>query len=749
MKPLHIISALTAAALSIYSCGEPQLDEKNIDRVIGRLTLEEKVRLLVGTCTDPANPPYPAPGTMTDRPYWQGNGENTYRAANRVQGSAGESFSIKRAGIPSLVYADGPAGLRIDPVRESCPETDFRCTAFPSASLLASTWNTETVHEVGEAIGNEVREFGVDILLAPGMNIKRNPLTGRNFEYYSEDPLLSGEMAAAVVDGIQSQGVGACIKHYAVNNQETYRNGIDAVVSEEALREIYLRGFEIAIRKSSPWTVMSSYNKVNGEYASESSRLLRDILRDEWGYKGFVMTDWWGADDPVAQMKAGNNLLMPGTPQQIEEIIAAVRNGELDEEVLDRNLKDILEVVIKSPSYRKYAYSNAPDKEKHRETARKAAAEGMVLLENRDMLPMSNTARIALFGNYSYDTQVGGSGSGYVHRTGKSNIYDGLENAGFILDSGLKNKYLSHIEKEKSLMPAENFWTIPIAQEMKLDRAAIEKAARENDAAILTLGRMSGEGADRHPGKGDYMLTDQETEMVRSICSAFSAKGKKTLVILNMGDAIDFGGWKEMPDAILMAWLPGQEGGNAAADIITGRKAPSGRLPMTMAASYADIPSSSDFGISPGETNRVLYKENLMVGYRYFTTSGKETAYPFGYGLSYTSFKYSDMICSKDDNGRISISFDVTNTGSAAGRETAQVYVRKPEIYGARPVRELCGFRKTSELAPGETETVRISLSYEDLKQWNTDDGCWAYPEQGYEFHAGASAEDIRLSCSL
>lgn len=746
MKPQGL-TALIMSAICIFSaCTTAGKHEMDIEKIIAQMTLDEKVRMLVGTCTDKANPPYPAPGTMTSRPYWQGGSVNTYRAENKVQGSAGESYAVERLGIPSLVYADGPAGLRIDPHRKGQPGKEFYCTAFPSATVIASSWNTTLAETVGRSMGNEVLEYGVDILLAPGMNIKRNPLTGRNFEYYSEDPVLSGEMAAALVNGIQSQGVGACIKHYAVNNQETYRNGINAAVDEQTLREIYLRGFEIAVRKSDPWTVMSSYNKVNGEYASQSSRLLRDILRDEWGFEGFVMTDWWGADDPVAQMKAGNNLLMPGTPSQIEEIRTAVENGTLDEAVLDANIRDILRITAKSPAYRKHPYSNSPDLDAHAGIARTAATEGMVLLKNECALPLEKGARIALFGNYSYDTQVGGSGSGYVYRKYKVNISDGLRNAGFRLDEALEQDYMDFICKAKAAMPAENFWTIPTAPEMSIDRQTVEEAAKTSDLAIITLGRMSGEGADRHSGKGDYQISDNEADMIKCICGTFHSAGKKAVVILNMGDAIEFAGWDDMPDAILMAWLPGQEAGNAVADILSGAVNPSGRLPMTMAERYEDIPSSRNFGVSPGETNTVLYEEGLMVGYRYFATEGIDVSYPFGHGLSYTSFSYSDFRSEVDDNGNIAVSFKISNTGASAGKEVAQIYVRKPSADGCRPAKELCTFHKTAELKSGDTEKVAIVLTEEELKQWDMAEGCWNCPEGDYEIMVGASSEDIKTS---
>lgn len=742
------INIIMTAAL-LFSCGTPRLQEDNIDDIIDHLTIDEKVRLLVGTCKDPANPPYPAPGTMTERRYWQSDGENTYKAANRVQGSAGESYKVDRLGIPSLVYADGPAGLRIDPLRESEPGKEYYCTAFPSATVIASSWNPKLAEDVGKAMGNEVLEYGVDILLAPGMNIKRNPLTGRNFEYYSEDPLLSGEIAAAVVNGIQSQGVGACIKHFAVNNQETFRNGINAIVSEQALREIYLRGFEIAVRKSFPWTVMSSYNKINGEYASESRRLLTDILRDEWGFEGYVMTDWWGADDPVAQMKAGNNLLMPGTPVQIEEIVNAVNNGCLDIDIINTNLTEILSIVTKSPSFKRYRYSNSPDLVLHAEVSKAAASEGMVLLKNDGTLPLDKNKSIALFGNFSYDTQAGGSGSGYVHRKYTVEIADGLDNAGFEINKVIADRYREHIAEEKSHMPEENFWSIPIAMERDVRHDEIEQAAEDDDVAIITLGRMSGEGSDRFYGKGDYLLSDLEYDLVESVCSSFHRNGKKVIVILNMGDAIDFSRWNSMPDAILMAWLPGQEAGDAIAEILDGRVNPSGKLPMTMAARYEDIPSSRNFGISEGETNAVRYEEGLMVGYRYFATAGIKPCYPFGFGMSYTQFEYSDLSYTTDENRNIRMNFKITNTGKVSGKEIAQVYVNKPEIATVRPAIELCAFHKTAELAPGESELISINITSDAIRQWDPESGRWKCPESGYRIFVGASSEDIRLSGSL
>lgn len=745
MKRIIFLFA-AVSLLAACSSGTPSLKKHNIDKVIDAMTVDEKVRMLVGTCTDPANPPYPAPGTEKKEQTYVEDGINTSASAKKVQGSAGESYPVARLGIPSIVYADGPAGLRIDPVRADEPGKDYRRTAFPSATLLASTWDTDLVRSVGESIGEEVLEHGVDIILGPGMNIKRNPLTGRNFEYYSEDPLLTGKMAAAMVGGIQSNGVGTSVKHFAANNQETYRNGINVIVSDRALRELYLRGFEIVVKEAAPWTVMSSYNKINGVYASEDSWLLDDVLRGEWGFDGYVVTDWWGADDPVRQMEARNNLLMPGTPAQIATIRKAVEDGSLDESVLDRNLQDLLSVMVRTPSFRKYRYSDKPDMERHAAVARKAASEGMVLLENNGVLPVAAPLNVALFGNCSYDTQVGGSGSGYVHRKYKVNISDGLEAGGFVIDSTLQSAYSSHIASEKSKLPPENFWTIPMAPELDLDRSVIDGAAARNDVAVFTIGRMSGEGEDRSRGKGDYLLSDQELSMLEDVCNAFHNAGKNVIVVVNAGDAIEFTGWNHMPDAVLMAWLPGQEAGNAVADVLSGRVNPSGRLPMTIARSYDDIPSSSNFGVSLGETNAVRYEEDLMVGYRYFTTAGVEPEYPFGYGLSYTSFSYESMeVAGMDEEGNVRIDVTVRNVGDVPGKDVVQVYVGKPAISAGRPVRELCAFAKTPELLPGEETSVGLFVDSDSLRQWDEQSGAWAVADGMYVFSAGPLAAEIGL----
>lgn len=552
----------------------PQLGKAPLEKVIQAMTVDEKIRLLTGT-GEVAEDILVAVGE-TDK---------------IVPGAAGTTYPIPRLGIPAMVMADGPAGLRISARRDSCPRT-FYCTAFPVATLLASTWNTDLVQQVGQAMGNEVLEYGCDILLAPALNIHRNPLCGRNFEYYSEDPFLTGKIAVAMVKGIQQNGVGTSVKHFAVNNQETNRIANDAILSPRAMREIYLKGFEMVVKEANPWTVMSSYNKINGVYTSESYDLLTTILRKEWGYQGMVVTDWFGGRDAVGQVQAGNDLLMPGKIRQQDSIRQALKTGKLSMADVDRNVRRVLELILKTPRFKGYPYSEQPDLKAHASVTREAAAEGMILLKNDGKtLPLAADVRdIAVFGNTSYQFIAGGTGSGDVEEAYSVSLEEGLTGAGFILDKGLKQHYLDYIRAEEAKIDWKkyNHVTPPRIVECTLDEGLIRRKAEETDMAMITIGRNAGEYSDRKV-KDDFELCADEREMLEKVTRIFHQEGKKVVVILNIGGVIETASWKDRPDAILLAWQGGQEGGNSVADILSGKVNPSGKLPMTFPVRYEGI----------------------------------------------------------------------------------------------------------------------------------------------------------------
>ena len=741
-----------------YVDGVPQLNPDNIEEIIGAMTTEEKVSLLIGTGMA---------GFTGDNPV-------VGQTRNLVPGAAGTTWPIPRLGIPAIVLADGPAGLRIAPLREGDDNT-YYCTAFPIATQLASTWDVDLVEKVGQNMGAEVLEYGCDVLLGPGMNLHRNPLCGRNFEYYSEDPLVTGKMAAAMVKGVQSNGVGTSIKHFAVNNQETNRRANDARLSTRALREIYLKGFEIAIKESNPRTIMSSYNKINGTYTSESRDLLTTITRDEWGFQGTVMTDWFGGTDAPAQVYAGNDLLMPGRANQKEDIMKALEDGSLSQEYVDTNVKRILELIVVSPRFRGYEYSNKPDLEAHAQVTRQAGAEGMVLLKNSEaLLPLPETLRkVAVFGNTSYAFIAGGTGSGDVNEAYTVSLVEGLENAGFELDKDLKEEYLDYREKEvekrektrsrdmlSAFMPQKPF------EEYLPSEKMIRQMAQKNDIAFITIGRNSGEFMDRRL-EDDFLLTTTEKEMLAKVSDVFHQEGKKVVVILNIGGVIETACWKDLPDAILLAWQGGQEGGNAVADILTGKVNPSGKLTMTFPVIWEDHPSSAYFptGDEPqsgaplmaimqnGDTESerdpipnvdyTEYNEGVFVGYRAFEHNGTAASYPFGYGLSYTTFQYGEPEVSVR-RGVYTVSLDVTNTGKMAGKEVVQLYVSAPGKDMIKPEKELKAFAKTGIIGPGQTTRVEMIFTNGDLASFDEERSCWVTEPGNYRLLIGASSLDIK-----
>lgn len=757
-KVLLTLAALAACAVAF---AQPRLREDNIDEILKALTIEEKVQLLVGGAQ-----PIMIGGIPTG-------------IAAEVPGAAGNTRPVERLGIPGTVLADGPAGVRISPTRGGDSKT-YYATAFPVGTLLASSWDTDLVKQVTSAMGNEVLEYGIDVLLAPGMNIHRNPLCGRNFEYFSEDPLLSGKMGAAYIDGIQSNGVGVSMKHFAGNNQETNRNENDAHVSQRALREIYLRNFEIAVKEAHPWTVMSSYNKINGTFSQQSYDLLTTVLRDEWGFEGIVMTDWGNKANTVAAVKAGNELMEGGSQEEIDKIMAGVKDGRISQEELDRNVRRILEYIVKTPRFKGYKFSNTPDLKAHAEVARKAAGESIVLLRNEDQtLPLKGNEKIALYGVSSVDFVAGGTGSGSVNKAYVVEMPLALEEAGFSLDEDLKEFYSLHKEYEQSkasLKVSDNplaallkaFFSGSKLQEVSLPEETFGRNAKQCDAAIVVLGRNAGEGFDRKL-KDDFELTATERELLQNVSIAFRQEEKKVIVVLNIGGVIETASWKNLTDAIVLPWSPGQEGARAVADVLSGKVNPSGKLPMTFPLSYFDVPSARNFPYdyveeSQSETEKALadlfggaqpkknvdftaYEEDIWVGYRHYTTHGKEVSYPFGYGLSYTSFSYSKPVVKAGKDG-FTASITVTNTGSVSGKEAVQLYVSAPKGGIEKPVRELKSFAKTKMLQPGESQTLTMTVSAYDLASFNEAASAWETAAGSYSVLFGASVEDIRCTAS-
>ena len=755
------IFATGAAVLCTASLfAQPQLRKDNIDEVLAAMTLEEKATLVVGGGW----------GSMTA-------GSLTASDASLVSGAAGTTRAIARLGIPNTVLADGPAGLRINPTRPGTDAT-FYCTGFPVGTVLASTWNTELVEQLTTAMGQEVREYGADVLLAPGQNLHRNPLCGRNFEYFSEDPLLTGKMSAAYVRGIQSNGVGVSIKHFAANDQEVNRMNNDSRVSARVLRELYLKGFEIAVREADPWTVMSSYNKLNGEFTQQSHGLLTTILRDEWGFKGIVMTDWGNKEGTVAAVKAGNDLMEPGMPNEIERIINAVKDGSLDIADLDRNVRRMLEYIVRTPRFAGYKYSNKPDLEGHAKLVRAATPEGLVLLENNGVLPLKDVKKVALYGTGSYDFIAGGTGSGNVNKAYVRNVAEGLRVNGLEVDADIENWYKQYITLTKTELrnnTEDNGLGIllgdPVVPEMKVSRGFIEKKVKATDIAVFTISRNAGEGDDRKAADGDWTLTGQEREMMQTLADVYHAAGKRLVVVLNIGGVIETASWKNIPDAVLLAWTPGQEGGYAVADVLTGAANPSGKLPMTFPVSYLEIPSSHNFPhnykggnsidlaalMGGARTPRQLrkdidyteYAEGLNVGYRYFTTAGKNVSYPFGYGLSYTTFAYSQPVVKVGKDGVVTASVTVKNTGSVAGKEAVQLYVSAPAGGLEKPACELKAFAKTKELKPGESQTLTMVVEPYTLASFNEETSAWETAAGQYKVAFGASVADVRATATF
>ena len=753
---------LIASAALLFSCAtaDKQAPKNTINQeeVMSKLSLEDKAHFVIGVGMAGFS------------------GDNAVIGATQslVPGAAGTTYPLDSLGIPAVVLADGPAGLRIDPTREGDSAT-YYCTHFPIGTLLASTWNTQLVEEVGQAIGEEVKEYGADVLLAPALNIMRNPLCGRNFEYYSEDPVVAGKTASAYITGVQKNDVGTSIKHFAANNQETNRMNTDARISQRALREIYLKGFEIAIKESKPWTVMTSYNYINGTYSSESKDLVETILRDEWGYEGTVMTDWFGGKDGAKQMWAGNDMLQPGKKEQFDSIVAGVKSGKLAEADLDRNVKRILNLVEKSPRYQGYKYSNKPDLKAHAEVTRLSAAEGMVLMKNEKALPFDkNVKNVALYGITSYDFIAGGTGSGNVNHAYVVSLLDGMKNGGYTVSEELKTAYETYLVEAKKKAEAEleakakkdpknamlvKFLPQPLPAEKLFSADELTAQAGKADVAVITLGRLSGEFLDRQAA--DFNLSDSERKLIEQVCDVYHKAGKQVVVLLNIGGVIETASWKELPDAILCAWQAGQEGGNSVVDVLSGKQSPSGKFTMTWPVKFTDAYSSKNFPIdqdpridmlNQGQKGNVKnvdytnYEEDVYVGYRYFDSFNVPVSYPFGYGLSYTTFEYSDALCEVKD-GTVTVTVNVTNTGERDGKEVVELYAAAPDSKAAnKPVKELKAFAKTMNLKPGESETITLKVNTADLASFDEAASAWVVAEGEYQFLVGASAQDIKAT---
>ncbi|WP_426571613.1 glycoside hydrolase family 3 C-terminal domain-containing protein [Aquihabitans sp. McL0605] len=647
---------------------------------------------------------------------------------------------IERLGIPSIMVSDGPHGLRKQErstdhvgIGGSVP-----ATCFPTASALASSWDRDLVRRVGVAIGGEARGQDLAVVLGPGINLKRSPLCGRNFEYLSEDPVVAGELGLAMVDGIQSQGVGTSLKHYAVNNQEHDRLRVSADVDERPLRELYLAGFERVVRDGRPWTVMCSYNRINGVYASQDPWLLTEVLRGEWGFDGVVVSDWGAVDDPTRALPAGLDLEMPSTGgASARRIAAAVQAGDLDEAALDTAIERLLRLLDRTlPGVES---DDAYDADAHHALAREAAADCVVLLENDGLLPLLlHQGRIAVIGEFARTPRFQGAGSSKVNPT---RVDDALT----ALRAGVADGVTVDF--------APGFGVDDPSADTAALRAEAVATATGADVAIVFLGlppSFESEGYDR-----DHL--DLPPEQV-AVLEAVAAATERVVVVLANGSVVAIEGWRHHAGALVEGWLGGQAGGSAIADVLLGAVNPSGRLAETVPLRIQDTPSYLSF---PGEDRHVRYGEGLHIGYRHYDARDLPVSYPFGHGLSYTEFDYADLTVEVHDHPggsaasagwtgapRLAVRATITNTGPVRGKEVVQLYVADHEAAVTRPVRELKGFAKVA-LEPGESATVSFTLTERDLSYWSTRTGGWVLEPGMFEVAVGASSRDLRLTAAV
>ena len=676
---------------------QPQLRADNIDEVLKAMTLEEKAQILVGG----GNNSFVGSGAML------GHQEKL------VAGAAGITVEIPRLGIPATVLTDGPAGVHIDATRKNDPQT-YYATGFPVGTCLASTWNTELVEAVGKAIGNETLEYGCDVILGPGLNIHRNPLCGRNFEYYSEDPVVTGKIGVDMTLGIQSQGVGVSAKHFAVNSQESDRTRVDERLSQRALREIYLRGFERVVRESDPWTIMSSYNMVNGVYANENEHLLQEILRDQWGFRGFVVSDWGACNDFVDGVRAGSHLEMPTTGGDGPEYLKkAMYEGKISEELVDKRVDELLDIVLETHEAVSKYRGQSFDVDAHHAMAERASEESIVLLKNDgNLLPLAPNTKVAVIGDFAETPRYQGAGSSVVNPTKLDSTMGVIGN--FPLD----------------VVGFEKGYPRVGAGDAAMQAAAVE-LAKKADVVLLYLGLdeiSESEGLDRSHMK----LPQSQIDLLNAV----AAVNEKVVIVMSAGSAVEMP-WLDKCKAMVHGYLCGQAGASAVLKAILGEINPSGKLSETYPIAYEDVSSAPYF---PAEQRSVEYREGLYVGYRYFETVKKPVLFPFGYGLSYTTFAYSDLKVTDKE-----ATFTITNTGKVDGAEVAQLYVsaKAPKIY--RPAKELKGFTKVF-LKAGESRTVTIPLDDKAFRYFNVKTDRFEIDGGEYDILIGASVADIKLS---
>jgi len=659
---------------------------ENIQSIISQMTLEEKAALCTGA-------------------------------------SAWTTVPIERLGVPEMIVSDGPHGVRRAPDAKSLMMTSLPATCFPTASCLASTWDVDLLHKMGEALAEECIALNVDVLLGPGVNMKRSPLGGRNFEYLSEDPYLAGEMAVSLIDGAQGKGVGTSIKHFTANNQEFQRFCISAQVDERTLHEIYLPAFETAVKKTQPWTVMCAYNKLNGTYCSENHALLVDILKNEWGFEGLVISDWGAVHDRVAALKGGLDLEMPG-PQdnRVQAVVEAVRSGELDEQILNESVRRILNIIFKAQETPK---GGEFDVEAHHTLARKIATEGMVLLKNNGILPLKGQQNIAVIGRSAEEAHFQGGGSSHINPTKVAIPFKELQN-----QAG-----------EAELSYAEGYPADGTFRQDLIDQAL--GLAQSADVALLYIALPSfkeSEGYDRP----DLDLTEQQVALIKAVVKV----QPNTVVILNNGAPVAMSAWIDDVAAVLEAWMMGQAGGGAIADILFGKVNPSGKLAETFPIKTTDTPAHINW---PGGAGAVRYGEGIFIGYRYYDAKEMPVLFPFGYGLSYTNFAYDNPKVSattfRDVDG-LTVTVDVTNTGKETGKEIVQVYVHDQKSELVRPEKELKGFAKV-ELQPGETQSVSIQLDFRAFAYYHPKYQQWITEDGDFDILIGASAADIRHSLTV